>query len=114
LEEETVEAAFASFEEWPLEAVLKRVWVDGTATFQVEFKGNPCTNHGRNDRAPDGPRPKSPARRTSLTGRALPSRVASMGEEVQGDEYFEVEDIRDWRQGEEGREYLVKWPGYGH
>ncbi len=29
--------AFASFEEWPLEAVLKRVWVDGAATFQVEF-----------------------------------------------------------------------------
>ncbi len=37
-----------------------------------------------------------------------------MAEEVQGDEYFEVEDIRGWRQGEEGREYLVKWAGYGH
>ncbi|KAL2192718.1 hypothetical protein P885DRAFT_64660 [Corynascus similis CBS 632.67] len=37
LEEETPEAAFASFKEWPLEAVLKRLWVDGAATFQVEF-----------------------------------------------------------------------------
>jgi len=47
-------------------------------------------------------------------GRALPSRVASTAEEVQGDKYFEIEDIRGWRQGEEGREYLVKWKGYGH
>lgn len=30
-------------------------------------------------------------------GRALPSRVASTAEEVQGNEYFEVEDIRGWR-----------------
>ncbi len=43
LEEETLEAAFASFEEWPLDAVkLKHIWVDGTATFQVEFAWNPC------------------------------------------------------------------------
>ena len=56
----------------------------------------------------EGPRRKSPAGRTSSTGRALPSRVVSTAEEVQGDEYFEVEDIRGWRQGEEGREYLVK------
>ncbi|KAK3694836.1 hypothetical protein B0T22DRAFT_507617 [Podospora appendiculata] len=41
LEEETLEAAFASYGEWPLEAVLKRVWVDGAATFQVEFAWNP-------------------------------------------------------------------------
>jgi hypothetical protein len=114
LEEETLEAAFASFEEWPLEAVLKRVWVDGAATFQVEFKWNPCTNHGRHNRAPEIPRRKSLAGRTSSTGRSLPSRVASTAEEVQGDEYFELEDIRGWRQGEEGREYLVKWAGYGH
>ncbi|EJT68074.1 hypothetical protein GGTG_14347 [Gaeumannomyces tritici R3-111a-1] len=108
---ETIEAAFASFEEWPLEAVLKLVWVDGAATFQVEFTWNPRTNHGRNDRAPEIPRCKSLAGKTSSTGRALPSRVASTAEEVQGDEYFEMEDIRDWRQGEEGREYLVKWAG---
>ena len=113
LEEETVETAFASFEEWPLEAVLKRVWVDGAATSQVEFTWNPCTNHGQNDRAPESPRRKSPAGRISTTARALPSRVASTTEEVQGDEYFKVEDIRDWRQGEEGREYLVKWQGMG-
>jgi hypothetical protein len=61
LEEETVEAAFASFEEWPLEAVLKRAWVDGVATFQVEFTWNPCMNHGRNDRGPENPWRKSPA-----------------------------------------------------
>ncbi|EJT71107.1 hypothetical protein GGTG_10367 [Gaeumannomyces tritici R3-111a-1] len=111
---ETIEAAFASFEEWPLEAVLRLVWVDGAATFQVEFTWNPRTNHGRNDRAPEIPRCKLLAGKTSSTGRAFPSKVAFTAEEVQGDEYFEMEDIRDWRQGEEGREYLVKWAGYGH
>ncbi|KAK4150401.1 hypothetical protein C8A00DRAFT_18056 [Chaetomidium leptoderma] len=114
LEEETLGAAFASFEEWPLEAVLKRVWVDGAATFQVEFTWNPCTNHGQNDGAPERSRRKSPVGRISSTARALPSRVASTTEETRVDEYFKVEDIRDWRQGEEGREYLVKWAGYGN
>ncbi|KAK3899256.1 hypothetical protein C8A05DRAFT_46630 [Staphylotrichum tortipilum] len=71
LEEETLGAAFASFEEWPLEAVLKRVWVDGAATFQVEFTWNPCTNHGHNDRAPKSSRRKSPAGRISSAARAL-------------------------------------------
>ena len=62
LGEETPAAAFASFEEWPLEAVLKRVWVGGAATFQVEFSPwNPCTNHGRHERAPENPRRKLPA-----------------------------------------------------
>jgi hypothetical protein len=60
------------------------------------------------------PRRKSPAGRTSSTGRALASRVASTAEEVQVDEYFQVEDIRGLRQGEEGWEYLVKWEGYRH
>jgi hypothetical protein len=32
---------------------------------------------------------------------------------VQADEYFNVEEILKWRQGEEGLEYLVKWVGYG-
>ncbi|KAK4149901.1 hypothetical protein C8A00DRAFT_46588 [Chaetomidium leptoderma] len=118
LEEETLEAAFASFEEWPLEAVLKRVLVDGVATFQVEFTWNPCANHGRNGHTPENWRRKSPAGRTSSTGRALPLRVASTAEQVQvqvrGAKYFQVEDIQGWRQGEEGREYLVKWEGYGH
>jgi hypothetical protein len=113
LEEETPEAAFASFEEWPLKAVLKRVLVDGAATFQVEFTWNPCTNHGHNDRAPESSRRKSPAGRISSTARALPSRVASTTKKVQGDEYFNVEEILEWRQGEEGLEYLVKWAGYG-
>ena len=45
--------------------------------------------------------------------RALPSRVASTAEKVQGDEYFDVEEIRGWRWGKEGREYLVKWARYG-
>jgi len=81
-------------------------WVDRAATFQVEFTWNPCTIHGRHGRAPESPCRKSPAGRTSSTGRALPPRVASTAEEVQGDEYFEVEDIWDWRLGEEGREYF--------
>ncbi|KAK3897427.1 hypothetical protein C8A05DRAFT_19809, partial [Staphylotrichum tortipilum] len=113
LGEETPEAAFASFEEWPLEAVLKRVWVDGAATFQVEFTWNPCTIHGRHGRAPESPRRRSPAGRTSSAARALPSRVASTTQKVQGDEYFNVEEILEWRQGEKGLEYLVKWAGYG-
>jgi hypothetical protein len=114
LEEETLEAAFASFEEWPLEAVLKRVWVGGTATFQVEFTWNPCTDHGQNDRAPESPQRKPFTGRISSTARALPSRVASTTKKVQGDEYFNVEEIRGWRWGKEGREYLVKWAGYGN
>ncbi|EAQ84068.1 predicted protein [Chaetomium globosum CBS 148.51] len=114
LEEKTDEAALASFEEWPLEAVLKRVLVDGAATFQVEFTWNPCANHGRNDHPSETQRRKSPAGRTSSTARALPSRVASMTEEVQGEEYFKVEDIQDRRRGEDGWEYLVKWAGYRH
>lgn len=114
LEEETVETAFASFEEWPLEAVLKRLWVDGAATFQVEFKWNPCMNHGQNDRAPESPRRKSLAGRTFSTACALPSRVASTADEVQGDEYFQVEEILDSRRRGRRVEYLVKWEGYGH
>ncbi|POS70301.1 hypothetical protein DHEL01_v211305 [Diaporthe helianthi] len=114
LEEETLEAAFASFEEWPLEAVLKRVWVGGTATFQVEFTWNPCTDHGQNDRAPESPQRKPFTGRISSTARALPSRVASTTKKVQGDECFNVEEIRGWRWGKEGREYLVKWAGYGN
>jgi hypothetical protein len=47
-----------------------------------------------------------------LTERSLPSRIASIAEEVQGNEYFKVEDIRGWQHREEGREYLVKWVGY--
>jgi hypothetical protein len=113
--EDTAEAAFASFEEWPLEeAVLKRVSVDGKATFQLEFTWNPCTNHRRNDHTPETQRRKPPAGGTSSTGRALPSRVASTAEEVEDDGYFEVEDIWDWRQGDEEREYQVKWVGYEH
>ncbi|EAQ85571.1 predicted protein [Chaetomium globosum CBS 148.51] len=114
LEEEILGTACASFEEWPLEAVLKRVWVDGVATFQVEFTWNPCTNHGQNDGAPERSRRRSPVGRISSTARSLPSRVASTTEETRVDEYFKVEDIRDWRQGEEGQEYLVKWAGYGN
>jgi DNA-binding transcriptional regulator/RsmH inhibitor MraZ len=68
LGEETPEAAFASFEEWPL---------------------------------------------VSSTARTLSSRVASTTEKVQGDEYFNVEKILEWRRGKAGLEYLVKWVGYG-
>ena len=97
MEEETLEAAFASFEEWPLEAVLKRVWVGGAATFQVEFAWNPCTNHGQHDRVPENPRRKSPVGRISSTACALPSRVASTTKKVQCDEYFNVEEILELR-----------------
>jgi hypothetical protein len=114
LEEETVEAGFASFEEWPLDAVLKRVWVDGVATFQVEFTWNPCTNHGRNDRTPETKRRKSPAGRTSSTGRAHPPKIASTAKVQEAAGYFEVEKILNSRQQEGGWEYLVKWEGYGH
>ena len=113
MEEETLEAAFASFEEWPLEAVLKCIWVDGVATFQVEFAWNPYTNHGQYDRILENPRRKSPVGRISSTARAPPSRVASTTtEKVQGNDYFNVEKILKWRRGEEGLEYIVKWAGY--
>jgi hypothetical protein len=121
LEEETTEATFASFEEWPLEAVvLKRVLVNGIATFQVQFTWNPCTNHGRNDTARETKRHKPPAEKASSTGCALPLRAASTAKEVQDGDYFQVEDILDRRRrkGRKGRkvgwEYLVKWAGYGH
>jgi hypothetical protein len=72
LEEETVKAAFANFEGWPLEAVvLKRVRVGEVATFQFEFTWNPCTNHGRNDHIPETPWHKLPMGRISSMGRAL-------------------------------------------
>lgn len=72
-------------------------------------------NHKRNVYAPEkGLRRKLRAGSTSWTEPALPSSVASTTKEVQGDEYLEVEDIRGWRQGEEGRECLVTWAGYGH
>ena len=106
LEEETLEAAFASFEEWPLEAVLKRVWVDGSLRGMIVRIMDDMAAHRKACGASHG--------RTSLTGRALPSGVAPTAEGVQGDEYFEVEDIWDYRLGEEGREDLVKWAGYGH
>ncbi|KAK4074612.1 hypothetical protein Purlil1_12941 [Purpureocillium lilacinum] len=36
----------AEFEEWPLEnALLKRIMVDGMATFQLQFDWNLCTTH---------------------------------------------------------------------
>ncbi|KAK4096360.1 hypothetical protein N658DRAFT_519247 [Parathielavia hyrcaniae] len=122
LEEETrTEDTFASFEEWPLEAVvLKRALVNGTATFQVQFTWNPCTNHGRNDTARETNRHKPPAEKASPTGCALPLRAARTAKEVQDCDYFQVEAILDGRRrkGRKGRkggwEYLVKWAGYGH
>jgi hypothetical protein len=122
LEEETrAEATFASFEEWPLDAVvLKRALVNGIATFQVQFTWNPCLNHGRNDTARETKRHKPPAEKDSPTGCALPLRAAPTAKEVQDGHYFQVEDILDGRRrkGRKGRkggwEYLVKWAGYGH
>lgn len=74
-----------------------------------------CTNHGRHERAPENSRRKSPAGGiSSSTARTLSSRVASTTEKVQGNEYFNVEKILEWREGEDGPEYLVKWAGYGH
>ncbi|KAK4159490.1 hypothetical protein QBC43DRAFT_129472 [Cladorrhinum sp. PSN259] len=114
LEEETVKTAFANFEEWPLEAVLKRVLVDGVATFQLQFTLNPCTSHRQNDHPPETQRRKSLEGKTSSTRRALSSRVASTAEEILGDEYFQVEEILDSRRRGRRREYLVRWQGYGH
>jgi hypothetical protein len=93
LGEETPEAAFASFKEWLLEAVLKRVWVGRAATFQVEFTWNPYTNHRRYKRIPENLRRKSPAGGISSTAYTLSSQVASITEKVQGNEYFNVEEI---------------------
>ena len=69
--------------------------------------------HGQNDPAPENPRHKSPIGRMSSTVPALPSEVASITGKVQGDECFDVEEILEWRQGEEGLEYLVKWQAMG-
>ena len=79
----------------------------------LEFTWNPCTNHGRHERVPENPRRESPAGGISSTARTLSLRVASTTEKVQGDEYFNVEKILEWRQGEVGLEYWVKWAGYG-
>ncbi|RYP91653.1 hypothetical protein DL770_002219 [Monosporascus sp. CRB-9-2] len=98
LGKESVKAPVAKFEEWPLDdVVLKRVTVDGMTTFQLQFGWHACTNHGYNlDRTPETLRRKSPAERTSSTGRDLPPKVASTAE-VQ-DEYFQVEEILDSRR----------------
>ncbi len=42
---ETVQVPAARFQEWPLgNAVLKRVVINGQATFQLQFTWDPCTN----------------------------------------------------------------------
>ena len=40
-------------------------------------------------------------------------KIVSVDESAIGDEYYEVEEIRDHRGKEGKREYLVKWVGYG-
>ena len=44
--ESHAQAPTAKFEEWPLErAVLKRITINGSATFQLEFNWEPCGNN---------------------------------------------------------------------
>ena len=45
--------------------------------------------------------------------RALPLRVTSTAEEVQGEEYSKVEYIRDWRRGEDGWSIWSSGQGIG-
>ncbi|RYP25339.1 hypothetical protein DL767_008434 [Monosporascus sp. MG133] len=99
-----VKSAAAKFEEWPLgNAVLKRILVDGVATFQLEFSLNACANHGQRDRAPESLRRKLLAEGTSSTGRALPSRIAFAPE---GNEFLEQlkegKDQLPWKQIQDG------------
>ncbi|KAI3339716.1 hypothetical protein F4824DRAFT_35622 [Ustulina deusta] len=55
----------AVFEEWPLgNAVLKRVTVGGTTTFQVQFTWDSCATYGRKDRATEDPQDTYPVRRS--------------------------------------------------
>ena len=54
---------------------------------------NPYTNHGRYERILENPRHKALAGGISSTVCTLSLRVASTTEKVQGDEYFNVEEI---------------------
>ncbi|KAI1379273.1 hypothetical protein F4677DRAFT_363085 [Hypoxylon crocopeplum] len=69
-DEETTEAHAAKFKEWPLEdAVLKRVTVNGLATFQLQFTWDTCANHSRGVRATGSPLYNPPAKK------GLPARL---------------------------------------
>lgn len=123
-----------TFDEWPLKnAVLQRVTIDGSPpTFVIQFSwGGPYAEHGAGHRGTESQdaissterrRPtrqksngvtKDKGKPTSTSNRVLPSRVVSTTEETQVDKYFKVDKILEYRQGEEGLEYLVKWAGYG-
>ncbi len=66
----------AEYNEWPLEhAVLKRVMVNGLATFQIQFTWGPYVNCLRKSQEPEepGPRPTALGDSSSLhTGLQLP------------------------------------------
>lgn len=64
LEEETVKAPVAKFEEWPLgNAVFKRVTLNGVPTFQLQFTRDPCPKHGEGYRVTENRSSNSPAKR---------------------------------------------------
>ncbi|KAI9147393.1 hypothetical protein HJFPF1_12413 [Paramyrothecium foliicola] len=71
-DESHIETPTAKFEEWPLgQAVLKRITIDGSVTFQLQFTWEPCDKNQRN--APGGshknplPRTKSVAKQSVST-----------------------------------------------
>ncbi|KAK3936999.1 hypothetical protein QBC46DRAFT_19603 [Diplogelasinospora grovesii] len=113
-EEESVKVPFAYFEEWPVQGVVKHLVVGKKETLQAEFWWSASVHHGQKQGTPEHPRRKSPAERTSSTGRAHPSRVAYTAKEVQEGKYFQVEEILGSRRRGRRVEYLVKWEGYGH
>ncbi|KAI1463207.1 uncharacterized protein F4812DRAFT_463899 [Daldinia caldariorum] len=73
--EGTTEAHAANYGEWLLEdAVLKRVTVNGLATFQLQFTWDSCTNHSRGVRATRIPPYTPPAEKGFPTGLGLGTR----------------------------------------
>ncbi|KAK3694839.1 hypothetical protein B0T22DRAFT_437889 [Podospora appendiculata] len=64
LEEETVKAPVAKFEEWPVsDAVFKRVTLDGVQTIQLQFTWVPCAKHGKGYHETENQGSASPAKR---------------------------------------------------
>jgi hypothetical protein len=61
--ESHAQAPTAKFEEWPLErAVLKRITINGSVTFQLEFNWEPCGNNHVKARGSSNKKPLPRAR----------------------------------------------------
>ena len=68
--------AAATFEEWPLQnATLKRILVNGVATFQLQFDWNVCTEHGNSSIVTSNRPPMKRGKRTVCRSKGSTARA---------------------------------------